>query len=290
MNRPAHRNPAARVADRTTDGVGWAGRARRARPLHRAVLGYVREPIIITDAEGYARNSVILGPIPGPHLFEATTAGMPTVTFRATATTGPPFRITALSGGNQQGTWTGSPRRAHRAGERCRRQFHLRGSGYVGGRERRRSTGSRSTQRPTLTAWPLASRLGTLPSTNSIRVTATGFPVFVDFRARALAGPASIIESISGNEQTGLPGGTLAPFTVLVTDEFRNPLLGVKVRWRVLDGGGEVGNDTTTTDMSGHASVTYQLSNLPGTAHIRAEVASSGIGTTFTATAAEPPT
>jgi hypothetical protein len=61
------------------------------------------------------------------------------------------------------------------------------------------------------------------------------------------------------------------------------------VRWRVLDGGGQVGNETTTTDVSGHASVTYQLSNLPGTAHIRAEVASNGIGTTFTATAAEPP-
>ena len=120
-------------------------------------------------------------------------------------------------------------------------------------------------------------------------MTATGLSLFADFGVTALAGPASVIEAISGDEQTGLPGATLAPFTVTVTDDFGNPLPGVTVRWTVLDGGGAVGNATTTTDISGRASVTYQLSNLPGTAHIRAEVVSNGLGTTFTATAAVPP-
>jgi hypothetical protein len=270
------------------DGLGVPGVPVQFTPLSGGTVG---APVILTDAEGYARNTVILGPMAGLQLFEATTAGMPTVTFRATATPGPPFRITALAGGNQQGT-VGQvlpdaliARVSDRAGN-FTPGVPVTWEVVSGGGVLEQVDAKTNLNGVALGIY----RLGTLPSTNSIRVTATGFPASVDFRARALAGPASIIEPISGNGQTGLPGGTLAPFTVLVTDEFRNPLRGVTVRWRVLDGGGELGNETTTTDISGRASVTYQLSNLPGTAHIRAEVVSNGLGTTFTATAAEPPT
>jgi adhesin/invasin len=133
-------------------------------------------------------------------------------------------------------------------------------------------------------------RLGTMPSTNSVRVTANGLLLSADFGATAIAGPPASLEPVAGDGQTGLPGASLAPFTVQVTDEFGNVLPGVTVRWTVLDGGGALSSETSATDITGRASVSYQLSQVPGTAHVRAEAGSPPVSTVFTATAAEPPT
>ena len=270
------------------DGMGVPGVPVRFTALSG---GTVREPVILTDAEGYARNNVILGPNAGLQLFEASTAGFPTLTFRATAKAGPPFRITALAGGNQQGTVgqvlpNALIARVTDAAGNFIAGVPVTWQVVSGGGVLEQVDTQTNLNGVALALY----RLGTLPTTNSIRVTASGLSVPADFGAIAIAGPPSVVETISGDEQTGLPGAVLAPFTVIVTDEFGNHLPGVTVRWTVLDGGGAVGNETTTTDIGGRASVTYQLPDQPGSAHIRAEVGSSGIGTTFTATAAEPPT
>jgi hypothetical protein len=152
--------------------------------------GTVREPVVTTDANGFARSAVVLGPIAGPQLFEASVPGFPTVTFRATATAGLP---------------------AH-------------------------------------------------------------------------------IDVVSGDGQTGIAGTTLAPFIVLVTDEFGNPLPGVTVRWNDGLSSGELSATETTTAVDGRTSVIYRLPSVSGTVQIRAEVPGTAIAEIFTATVAAPPT
>jgi hypothetical protein len=132
-------------------------------------------------------------------------------------------------------------------------------------------------------------RLGTLPGTNSVRVTMGGGVFFADFVATALAGSPALMDAVEGDGQTGLPGAALAPFTVLVTDEFGNVLPGVAVHWTVLDGAGTLSAATTSTNINGRASVSYQLPLLPGTVHIQAQAGTTPVTTVFTATVAEPP-
>ena len=270
------------------DGSGVPGIPVRFTALSG---GTVRTPDVSTDADGYARNTVILGPIAGLQLFEASASGLPTVTFRANAKAGPPFRISALSGTNQEGI----------VGQILPGAFIARVTDAAGNF----IAGVPVTWQVVVGGGVLEQvdtqtnlnglaigiyRLGTVPATNLVRVTASGLVLNAEFGARAIAGPPAIIEGIEGDEQTGLPGASLAPFTVVVTDEFGNPLSNLVVRWTVVEGTGALSAETTTTNINGRASVSYQLPGFPGTVHIRADVGSAPISTVFTATAAEPPT
>jgi adhesin/invasin len=251
--------------------------------------GTVREPVILTDADGYARNTVILGPIAGLQLFEATTAGLPTITFRSTAKAGPPFRVTAIAGNNQQGI-VGQVlpdaliARVSDAAGNFIAGVPVTWQVVTGGGVLEQVDTQTNLNGLALGIF----RLGTLPTTNSVRVSASGGILFADFGATAVAGPPANIEAVAGDGQTGLPGASLAPFTVLVTDEFGNALPGIAVQWTVEDGGGTLSTATTSTDINGRASVSYQLPVQPGIARVRA--AAGPVSTVFTATAAEPPT
>lgn len=253
--------------------------------------GTVREPLVLTDANGFARNTVILGPIAGLQLFEASSPGLPTVTFRSTAKAGPPFRVVALAGGNQQGIV------GHLLGGALVAQVTDAAGNAIAGVPLTWQvvTGGGVLEQvdteTNLSGVALGIyRLGTLPGTNVVRVSTSGGILFTSFTATAAAGPPAGMEVVSGDGQTGVAGSTLAPFVVVVTDEFGNGLPGVTVHWNDGGVGGVLSAAATTTSVDGRASVTYTLPPVPGTVQIRAEVEGTPATVGFTATVAEPPT
>jgi adhesin/invasin len=129
-------------------------------------------------------------------------------------------------------------------------------------------------------------RLGTVAGANVVRVSVNDGSLSEDFEATGLAGPPAAIEKIAGDGQTGIPGATLAPFSVVVTDELGNPVPETPVKWTVESGGGTLSDDASITDVNGRATITYQLPLLPGVAKVRARAGT--ISTLFTVTAAEP--
>ena len=86
---------------------------------------------------------------------------------------------------------------------------------------------------------------------------------------------ASGVQAVSGSEQYAVTGSPAAnPLVVLVTDENGNPFGNGKVVWSVSSGGGTVADSTSTSDATGHTSMTYTAGTNPGVATIVATVAS----------------
>ncbi len=78
------------------------------------------------------------------------------------------------------------------------------------------------------------------------------------------------LESISGEDQEGLPGKALAdPFIVEVKDESGSVFEGVPVAFAVTAGGGTLAKRSTTTDSNGRAESILALGENPGTNTVR---------------------
>jgi hypothetical protein len=108
------------------------------------------------------------------------------------------------------------------------------------------------------------------------------------FTLNAVAENANGITAVSGMDQSGQVGTTLAsPLVVLVADAFGNPIPDVTVTWSA-DGGGSVSSATTTTGADGQTSVTRTLGTAAGTQRTFASVdglAGSPVTFVHTATA-----
>ncbi len=107
----------------------------------------------------------------------------------------------------------------------------------------------------------------------------------VDFTATAANANVSVG---SGNNQTGVIGGTLQPFVVQIAQAgtAAKGLSHVPVTWTVTSGGGALATTTTTTDDNGRASNTLTLGLSPGTNSVTATIPGSGnASVTFSATA-----
>ena len=73
------------------------------------------------------------------------------------------------------------------------------------------------------------------------------------------------------------------PLSVLVTNQFGEPIGSVTVRWTILSGGGTLSDEAVRTDAGGVSKVNYTTGATPGTATIQAQT--SGIPpVTFTVT------
>ena len=96
--------------------------------------------------------------------------------------------------------------------------------------------------------------------------------------------PPDAIVVVSGNNQSGRPGRSLAnPFVVEVIDANDDPVSGVTVTFAVTAGGGSVSPASATTNNNGRAQTTLTLGSEPGENTVAARVA--GItGVTFKAT------
>jgi Bacterial Ig-like domain (group 3)/Bacterial Ig-like domain (group 1) len=132
--------------------------------------------------------------------------------------------------------------------------------------------------------------LGTRPGNQAGQVQAlgaSGSPAATqNFTLQALPENANGILAVSGQDQSGPVGSTLAePLVVQVTDPFGNPIPDVTVAWTV-DGGGAVTAPTTTTGADGTTSVQRTLGGAAGAQHTFASVDGlAGSPVTFTSTA-----
>ena len=98
------------------------------------------------------------------------------------------------------------------------------------------------------------------------------------------------IAAISGNNQTGIVGGTLgSPLVVRVTNADGDPLSAVTVNWSVTAGGGSLSAASSSTDADGLAMVSYTLGAGAGANGVRATVASTSLTTNFAHTATAAP-
>jgi hypothetical protein len=79
---------------------------------------------------------------------------------------------------------------------------------------------------------------------------------------------------VSGSGQYATVGTPAAnPLVVLVVDDNGSPFGSTPVRWTVTGGGGTVADSTSTSDASGHTSMTYTAGSNPGMATVVATVA-----------------
>ena len=98
------------------------------------------------------------------------------------------------------------------------------------------------------------------------------------------------LESISGGNQSGLTGETLAnPFVVEVRDQYDDPMEGVTVNFAVSAGGGSLNATTATTNANGRAQTTLTLGTAPGTNTVEASLEDSSDTEVFSAVASLPP-
>ena len=127
----------------------------------------------------------------------------------------------------------------------------------------------------------------------AVRVIAPEGPAEVraGFTLVAVAASANGLAPVSGDEQSGAAGTTLAdPLVIEVTDAFGNPIADVPIAWTV-EGGGNVSRTSTTTDAQGRSSVLRTLgpaAGLQSTVASSEGLAGSPVVFTHTATAGSP--
>lgn len=97
------------------------------------------------------------------------------------------------------------------------------------------------------------------------------------FLHTAVAGSATGVQIVSGNDQSGAPGARLAQdLVVRVADADGNPVSGAAVTWVVTAGGGRLDPPTSTTDAEGLAATGWYLG--PQVGDNAAEAVVSGVG------------
>ena len=233
--------------------------------------GTVTGAAATSDAAGIARvGSWRLGMGTGPNTLSAMVvgaAGVPAVTFTATATAGAATQVAAGAGDNQSavaGTMVPTPPAVV-----VRDQFDngvpgvtvtfavAPGSGSITGATQ--TTGANGMA--SVGSWTLGTDAG--PNTLTATVSGVaGSPV--TFTATGLSGDAVNLVLGGGDMQTDTVAATLAtPYTVQVTDMNGNGVADVPVSWSVTGGGGTI-TMSSMTDANGFAAAIRVLGTMAG--------------------------
>ncbi len=135
-------------------------------------------------------------------------------------------------------------------------------------------------------SWTLSQTAGAQGASAALS-GASGSPV--GFSATALAGAATQLLKVSGDNQSGIPGNNLAlPVQVKAADAFGNSVTGVKVLFAVASGPATVSPDSQNTTANG-ASATVKLGATTGAISITAtSTGLTGSPVSFSATSAYP--
>jgi hypothetical protein len=280
------------VAVTTTTGTGVAGIS--VTWTVTAGNGTLSAPATTTDAQGHASVLLTLGPQAGTEIDTVTATvtgltGSPAV-FVASASAGPPARLSLVSGDNQTGL-VGDTLPAHLV-VAARDQFDNPTSGVTvawvvtgGGGSISSASVSTDAQGRASVAWTIGTQAGSANNTATASAAGlAGSPV--SFTASATAGPATELVLVSGDNQVDTVGHTLADSLVVgAADQYANPVVGALVTWAVTDGGGVLSTSSAVTHALGRSAVAWTLGDSVGMQHAAASLAGSGTPVTFTATA-----
>jgi adhesin/invasin len=243
-----------------------------------------------TNASGIATvGGWTLGTTIGANTLTATAGSLAPVTFTATGVTGPGI-MTLTAGGNQTATVNTAVsiapsvtiKDAHNnpvVGATVTFAVASGGGSITGG-----TTTTNTSGVATLGSWTL----GTTAGTNTLTASSSGVsgsPLTIT--ATGTADVAQTMTLNAGSNQTANAGTTVpTPPSVLVKDQFNNPVSGVAVSFTVASGGGSTTGSAATTNASGIAAVgSWKLGNAPGTNTLTASSAAvAGVTITFTAT------
>jgi hypothetical protein len=130
--------------------------------------------------------------------------------------------------------------------------------------------------------------LGTTAGDQYIEISVPGTGPSSQVHIQALAGPASQVVMISGDQQSAPVNSTLpAPLVVRITDQYGNGVGDVTVDWRGCDGTGDY---SPLTDPDGFSSADQPTGPEPGQFCTRASSPALGASVefTYTVTAAAP--
>ncbi len=133
--------------------------------------------------------------------------------------------------------------------------------------------------------WRLGSDAGSGNNRLEVQAVSAVAPVF--FCASGLAAPATQIAIGTGLRQEGEVGALLPEPLVAWVHDSRNPVADVPVTFRVIEGGGRVGDETEitlNTDATGHAEISWLLGPIAGIHEVEADFPNNpGLPVFFTA-------
>lgn len=229
-----------------------------------------------SDAAGLSQVRWVLGDEAGEQTVTASVAGVPTVTFRATARPGPAARLTAQAPPQQSAeVGTDVPQApavmavdafGNAVADVSVSFAVTEGDGSV--ESTSVATGTDGVAQAG--SWTL----GTAAGANAVRASAPipGASSVITFRATGTAGAAMAMAIHEGADQIAAVGDPVpvAP-AVLLTDRFGNPVVGVAVEFAVTQGGGGVIQPVVDSDEAGIARVgAWNLGPAPGVNGLRA--------------------
>lgn len=212
-----------------------------------------------TDASGFATLTTwTLGTTAGTsnNTIDATSPGLPTVTFTASADPGAPANIAKNAGDGQSAVVNTNVATAPQV--KITDTYGnvvpgvsvtfapASGGGSVTGGSQVTDAGGLAT----VGSW----KLGTAVGANTL--TATAGALNTTFNATATPDVPAIITKTSTDPQTGTVGVAVgSPPAVHVTDQFNNPTPGITVNFVVIGGGGSTTGASPSTNASGNATI-----------------------------------
>jgi hypothetical protein len=215
----------------------------------------------VTDQAGAASPGAwTLGTAAGPNVLTATVDGVPSVTFRATATAGLPTQIRATAG-PQEGLFTDAQVVTDVAQLPVVRVLDTFGNPVPGAEVAFQVTeGGGSVEPSTASTGPDGSatvtrwRLGTVAGPQTVIASVAGLTAAVNFSVRATAAAPAALTVVGGQSQSGAVGALLPVRpSAAVTDPYGNRVAGASVVFVVTAGGGSVADAVQQTDGNGVA-------------------------------------
>jgi hypothetical protein len=247
--------------------------------------GSFNPPSAITDSKGNVSTIYTLPTKSGTYTLTISGTGFGTVTTTATAIPGPAVKM--ISWGGSQQTGAAGSTLAKPLVAKAEDAYN---NGVAGVTVNFTANHGAVPNSPSAVtgATGLASTTLRLPTTVS-KITVTGSSTGlknISFIEYSVAGPASSIAVIGGNNQSASAGTPLPlALTVLVTDQYGNPVPSVGVTFDDGGAGGSFANaNPVLTSTSGTAAQLYTLPASPKTVTINATVSGVGSPAVFTET------
>jgi protocatechuate 3,4-dioxygenase beta subunit len=243
---------------------------------------------VVTDSKGTASAQYTMGPHAGKVTITASSTGLKSVSFTATAVVGPAANISVASGNNQSGTVATKLTQALTALVTDSYNNPVSGvsvtfsDGGAGGTFSNPNPGVTSSSGTVTQSYTLPPVTGTI----TITAAATGISNPAVFVESSLPGPAAIVAIVSGKSQSATAGTQLPQaLTVVVTDQFGNPVPNVSVNFSDGGAGGTFYNPNPgVSGASGQVSQTYLLPTTAGTITITATASGVANPAVFTET------